>query len=164
MLDADIIIHLHRAGLWEAIVTAYQVVIPSIIIDEARFYLDDQERRHPIDLLAQVEARRITQLSASIDELAALCRCLSSDLLEGLHPGELEALALVLSGRYAQGRLCSGDALALTTLSALGYEQRGVSLEEVLQAIGSSLDRRLRENRRRRMTGQGVTITPWERL
>lgn len=177
MFDADIIIFLHTAGLWDAITTSYQVVVPSIVVGEACYFLDHRHERQPIDLPAQIAAGRVTVLAASSDALAALLRRFNADLLEGLHSGEQEALALILSDSFPEGRLCSGDRLALVALAAIGFDTRGVSLEEALQDIGRSLDRTLRaaaqltrayfadavaEGRRRRITGDGVTISLWD--
>ena len=97
MLDADIIIFLHAAGLWDALITSYQVVVPSIVAREACYYRDQRHERQPIDLLAQIAAGQVCALTASSDELTALLRRFNADPLEGLHPGEQEALALILS-------------------------------------------------------------------
>ena len=179
MPDADIIINLHAAGLWQIVTAAYQIVVPSIIAHEAQYYLDERGNRHPIDLQAQVQARQIDEMSASLDELAALQQRFHPDRLEGLHDGEQEALALVLSGAFAGGRFCSGDRAAIQALAALGFEDRGVSLEKALQEIGRTLDRTWRrshqltqayfdaavaDGKQQRLDGDGPTRSIWDQI
>jgi len=179
MPDADIIINLHAAGLWQAVATSYRIVVPSIIAHEAQFYRDEQDQRHDIDLQSQVVAGEVDELSASPAELAALQNRFTSDRLEGLHAGEQEALALVLSGAFAEGRVCSGDRAAIQALAALGFGDRGVSLERALQAIGQTLsltgrrspqltqayfDAAVAEGQRQRITGDGLTRSLWDQI
>ena len=179
MPDADIIINLHAAGLWQLVTTAYQIIVPSIIAHEAQFYVDQQGDRNPIDLQAQVQARQIEEMSASLDDLAALQQCFHPDRLEGLHDGEQEALALVLSGTFVGGHFCSGDRAAIRALAALGLESQGVSLETALQEIGQTLNRTWRrspqltqayfdaavvEGKRQRLTGDGLTRSLWDQI
>jgi hypothetical protein len=161
------------------VTTSYQIVVPSIVSHEAQFYVDERDQRHEIDLQTQVQAGEIEELSASLDELTALQRCFHPDWLEGLHAGEQEALALVLSGTLAEGRFCSGDRVAIQALAALGLDDRGVSLEKALQEIGRSLNRTWRrfhqlteayfeaaiaEGNRRRLSGDGLTRSLWDQI
>ena len=180
MIDADVIIHVHAAGLWELIKGAYELYVPSIVLhDEVKFYVDELGQQHPIDLEGQAESGLITEVAATAEEMKLLEDRFTGDLVLGLHSGEREALALLLSGEYAQGRLCTGDRLAIEAVAALGFSSRAVSLEETLQETGHSLDRRLLTNtylqrdnfksaikagQQRRMTGEGLRVTAFDQL
>ena len=172
MPDADVVIHLFKAGLWPAVSAAYQIVLPSIVYGEARFFFDDSGACLPIDLEAEIAAGGVEVLEGSPENLASLQQCFDSVFLEGLHDGEQEALGLVHSGRFADGWFCSGDRKAQVATVALGHEAMVVSLEQALGRIGRSLTQYLRqwrhltangvrdsisEGQRMRLTGEGMT-------
>lgn len=51
LLDADVIIDLHKLGAWEQITKSHSVHIPSIILhQEVYYFTDDKGNRHPINL------------------------------------------------------------------------------------------------------------------
>ena len=144
MPDANIIIWLHQAGLWGAITSAYDVVLPETVAQEIKYYEDEWGERQPIDVAAQASDGTLTILSADLQDMENLLEHFEGDLLEGLHAGEQEALALILSGRFSEGLFCSGDRLALVALVAIGYEGRCASLETVLRLAGRQLNQVLR--------------------
>ena len=140
LLDTDVIVYLHSAGLWTHVTQAYDVTIPSFIVhEEAQFFRDHDGDKHPIDLPSQVESGSVFELAATPNDLSLLLGHITRNEWEGLHDGEREALALVLTSKYGQGLFCSGDKTAIETLAALGFAERGVSLQAVLRATGSDL-------------------------
>lgn len=69
LLDADVIIDLHRLGVWKHIVKSQQINIPSIILHkETYYYEDDRETRHSIDLKKEIGVT-INELSCSAEKL-----------------------------------------------------------------------------------------------
>jgi len=148
LLDADVIINLYEMELWGPFKTAYAISVPSIVAREAKLYRDVNEIEHDIDVLKQRD-EGITILNSSPEDLALVTALLSGDLKEGLGDGELQALALIHCGQFSDGLFCTCDALAIETLAALGYSERGVSLEQALNIVGYTLSAR---HRRRHFT------------
>lgn len=176
MPDADTIINLHQIGLWEKLVEAYEIFVPATIVGEARYYFDDEHQKQPIDLRAQVAEGRISELSAGVQDILELSRWLSGDIQEGLGAGETEALALIVSGAFGEGWFTTSDRLAIETLAALGFSERGIALEEALRLAGYTLSRQARSYRQltkeyfsthirlgqeRRIQGRGVIVDPF---
>ena len=179
MLDANVIILLHERGLWSQIKAAFEVCVPSIIAREASYFIDEHRQRQRIDLLGEIARGELTELTAALVEIAALVERFDADLLEGLHAGEQEAIALISSGTFASGSFCTGDNVPMEALAALALDGRLVSLEKVLVHAGcalphgqplekqytqSFLDGALKRGRQRRITGQGLRKNLWDGL
>ena len=145
LLDADVVIEAHRLDVWEALINRSRVACSATVVrDEALFYRRDQFFPTSLNLQGLVAAGRITMLEATTDDLCQLAAIVTHDVLEGLHAGESEALALLLVGKAKAHLFCSGDRVALRTLALLGLSQYGTSLQKVLQSLG--LTKRLPEN------------------
>ena len=146
LLDADVVIETHRLDVWEALINRSRVACSATVVrDEVLFYRRDQSSvPTSLNLQGLVAAGRITMLEATTDDLCQLAAIVTHDVLEGLHAGESEALALLLGGKAKDHLFCSGDRAALRTLALLGLSQYGTSLEKVLQSLG--LTKRLPEN------------------
>jgi hypothetical protein len=56
--------------------------------------------------------------------------------VEGLHPGELEAIAILKKNPDESLRFCTADKVAIYALVLLNLEERLVSLEAVLREVG----------------------------
>jgi hypothetical protein len=70
LLDADVIIDLHRLGVWEIIVKKHEVYISSIVLHkEAYYYEDSSGAIHPIELEKEI-GTKIYELSCLPGELA----------------------------------------------------------------------------------------------
>ncbi len=138
LLDADVVIEAHRLGVWEELVARSAVACPGAVVhDEALFYCTDEYSvPTSIHLPSLVAAGRIAMLEATADDLRELAAILTPDALEGLHPGESEALALLLVGKARDHRFSSGDRAAIRALALLGLSERGISFECALDAAG----------------------------
>jgi hypothetical protein len=66
LLDADIIIDLHRLNLWEYIVERNEVLIPSSVLRlEVYYFKDESGAKHSIDLIQEV-GTTITEVTVSV--------------------------------------------------------------------------------------------------
>ncbi len=109
----------------------------------------------------------MTELSASLQDIAGVsCVFEGNDSVE-LHPGETESLALLYSNKAEQRLFCTADATAIQALSMLGLWEQGISLEKAL--IHAGLQRSLsyqytddyyqkliKKGQVRRLMGEGV--------
>lgn len=68
LLDAVAVVAAFEVGVWERLVTEYEVVVPSIVADEAHFYLKPPRvgRRHPIDLGGMAAAGTVRICEAGV--------------------------------------------------------------------------------------------------
>ena len=60
LLDANIVIELHKLGLWEEVVKKYSVTLTSTVACyEAKYWEDEEKRQHPFDLAQDIEKGKI---------------------------------------------------------------------------------------------------------
>jgi hypothetical protein len=132
LLDANIVIYLHELGLWETMVTRFEVFLASTVCDEAMFWTDADGQEYPIAL----RQGTFEEITASPSALADLKRQFPGFQIDA---GELESLAWLLSGKADdECQICSSDAVVFKVLGAKAESFRGTSLEELLKAVGDS--------------------------
>jgi len=169
MLDAGPIIGLHELGIWSQFTQRYEVVVPQVVCeDEALFHSRDDATgdRVVIDLRADIGAGRVELAAADMEVVARISKRFSAAI--ELHPGELEALAL-LSGvpGYEEHVFCTGDGAAIQAACLLGLSERCESVEVLLRLAGLGrqvpwslterfMGRHKHEGGRRRVTGFGL--------
>ena len=167
LLDACIIIEAHGMGLWEALIEKAEIVVSSIVArDEALFYVKRQFTE-AIDLQRLISEGKITEVAATASQLADLLALFDRSFIDGLDPGEAEALALITENAVGGAHYCTGDIPAIQALAMLGYSERGISMEKLLKQSG--LQRHLRtqftdrffrekleEGKENRITGRGL--------
>lgn len=169
LLDADVVIEAHGLGVWVALCDRAQIACPATVVhSEALFYSQDDCTVPPSIHLPSLVARgTIEMLEATVDDAAMVRSELADDVLEGLHPGESEALALLFVQKAGDYRFCTGDRAAIRALALLGLSEQGISLEEALEAVGATkpLARQftevyfreaLREGQEHRLRGLGL--------
>lgn len=110
--------------------------MPSVILSEAAYYRDTLTGdRVPIHLQAQVDQGAIATIEAGSFKLARFAAQFDNIVVEGLHLGEHEALALMASGA-CDCLFCCADHGAVRALVLAGLGERGLSLEAVLRQMG----------------------------
>ena len=74
LLDAVAVVAAFEVGVWERLVAEYQIVIPSIVADEAHFYVKPPRtgHRYPIDLPAMEATGTIQICEVALGEIATL--------------------------------------------------------------------------------------------
>lgn len=135
LLDANVVIEISRHGLWDQIIARCEVHLAHTVVDEAHFYLDARGDQQPIDLGPQINAGAITVFDLTPSDLAALRAKFDPVYFEKLDPGETESLGHLLR-QSDECQICSADAIVFRVLGNIGRSEQGVSLEEVLNAIG----------------------------
>ena len=137
--DADVIIELHRIGQWSRVCNAVAVVVPGTVARQEALYYQlvdwsGAASSVPIRLEEQVTQGLFVVEDVLMSELDAVRAELAPAVVKGLHPGELEALAIVR--RNPEHVLCTGDAAAVKALTYVGLAPRGISLEQLLRSCG----------------------------
>jgi hypothetical protein len=138
VLDAVVVIKAHELGIWELLVERAQVLVPATVVRDEAFYFDTEpgEKRYAIKLKDLIDSGKIIEEAASVAELKNLHDIFDSITLEGLDPGETEALAIVKSGRLGEVFFCTSDKAAIRALALMGCSEHGISFEELLKRYG----------------------------
>jgi hypothetical protein len=135
VLDANIIILLFQHGLWNEVVERCELILSETVIEEADFFVDSKGVEHRIDLQPDIQAGRIRVVAIMATEVATFRAQFDPVYVQKLDDGETESLAYCLREGDPY-RLCSSDAIVFKVLAVVDRSAQGVSLEEVLQAIG----------------------------
>ncbi|MFC2156517.1 hypothetical protein ACFLT9_01640 [Acidobacteriota bacterium] len=134
LLDADVIIDLHRFGIWEAIVRQNHLLIPSTILRQEAFYWKDEFGfKHSIDLL-HAAGNQFEEISVSAQDLQAFKQKFDRFIEEELDTGETEALK-ILNDRD-DCHFCTCDKVAIKAIAILGKRELGQSFELLLKSSG----------------------------
>jgi hypothetical protein len=134
ILDANIVIHLHEFGIWATLIVACDVHLPRTVVGEVGFFEIEGERQY-IDLNDDINQRRIQVFDVELDQIKAFREQFEPLYVEGLDPGETEALAY-LSTSSERFVISSGDAIVYRVLGRINRSEQGVSLEEILKQVG----------------------------
>ncbi len=133
LLDANVVIYLFEQGLWERLIEACDVHLARTVIEEAHFYEDDDGLRHDFD--ANEWEKDITIFEVPIVDVEAFCNRFDASYMEKLDPGEAESLAWLVRSTQ-ETKICSSDAIVFRVLGNVDRSEQGLSLEEVLKAVG----------------------------
>jgi len=134
LLDADVIIDLHRYKIWEHIVSKNKIIIPSTVLRrEVYFYEDESGIKQSIDLISEV-GESISEVSVSAKELNEFRNKFERFIEEELDPGEKEALK-ILNDR-GDCKFCTCDKVAIKVTALLGKKEQGLSFENLLRKSG----------------------------
>jgi len=138
LLDAMIIIEAHAVDVWDRLLEEVNIMVPATVINSEAFYFDSKktDRRGAIRLRKYVESGRIGEVNATIEDLQSLHETLSFVALQGLHEGELEALAVLHGGAIENVLFCTADRAAIRALALLGHSESGISFENLLKEVG----------------------------
>jgi hypothetical protein len=137
LVDANIIIELFRLGVWEKFLLQCEVHLSKTVLKESHFYEDANDQRQPIDLEPFRVSGQITVHDVDASRLIVLRDKLGPTILEKMDAGEAELLCVLDDAPPNQSyRVCSADAVVYRYLGATTRTAQGISLEEILNAIG----------------------------
>lgn len=164
LLDANIVIKAYELGIWQMLVQRCELILPSIVVhDEALFFRREIHGvPEEIDLRVLIEDGKITELSATVEELASLRTVFDRVFIEMLDPGEVEALALLKAGKALGASFCTGDAPAIQALAMIGMSARGISMGRLLESIG--LTKRLKKQFTKRFFKENLRLGQQNRI
>ena len=118
LLDADVIIDLHKLELWAQVTKKHKVYIASTVLHNEAYYYEDDKGQHPIEVTG------IEELSATPQEIQQFCSKFNPAYLE-LHPGESESLSILIN--KSKLVFCTCDRAAVIASVLVGIIERLVS-------------------------------------
>lgn len=134
LLDADVIIDLHKFGVWDEILSKHKIFISSIILrQEVYYYEDEQGNQHDIDMKKDMN-KRFKVRPVNAQDLAGFAERFDAVLGPEIHHGEKEALHLLTNDEELG--FCTCDRAAVIALGLLDLGERGVSFESLLKSCG----------------------------
>lgn len=134
LLDANVIIDIHKLGIWKQVTAKQKVLIPSIILHREVYHYDDEQgKRHYIDLEKDMN-KRFKVLSVKAKDLAEFAERFDAAFGPEIHQGEQEALYLLTNDEELG--FCTCDHAAVIALGLLDLGERGVSFEGLLKTCG----------------------------
>jgi hypothetical protein len=157
LLDANVVIHLFELGLWEQFLEKCDVLLAQTVAErEARFFFDKDGQQHGIDLSRDIAEKCLTIVEVTPPDLKGFFDRFDPSYLDRLDPGEAESLAYLVESKDPC-QICSSDAIVFRVLAQFALEERGLSLEEILQRIGlgRSLPRQFTKQFRAQWTTRG---------
>lgn len=163
LLDADVIIDLHKFGLWNQIAKNHKVNIPSIILRrEVYFFESTDGNRYSIDLIKEAGIT-FNELSCSAEELFEFKDKFDRVFQEEIHDGEKEAL--ILLKKQEEFLLCTCDHAAINALALLDLSDQGISFESLLKKSGMNkkLEYKHTEKRFKKILSEGNIMRIQER-
>jgi len=135
ILDANVVIWLHEADLWQAVLSRCEIHLSRIVAEsEVRYYRRD-DYDEIIDLSVDIEAGRIQVFDVAASDLEKFRDRFDPPYFGDLDDGEAESLAFMFD-RSEEFLISSGDAIVFRILGNLSSADQGLSLEEILQKIG----------------------------
>lgn len=135
LLDACSIFELHRRGAWDLLVRDRRIVVPSIVARDEAFWTERESKTLIIDLPSMIAAGTIDEIDVDLSIMEKVVAQFDHVFREGLHDGEIEALAH-LSVTEDAIDYCTADTGAIHAAVMLAVGDRLVSLESVLRAAG----------------------------
>lgn len=134
LLDADVIIDLHKFGTWDKIAKQNEILIPSTILRiEVYYYEDEFGFKHSIDLSKEA-GDTFAEISVTAQEIFNFKRKFERFIEEELDPGETEALKILNDRTDCYFSTC--DKAAIKVIALLGKREQGLSFEKLLQSSG----------------------------
>ena len=157
LLDADVIIDLHRLNLWKSLTKNNKIHVSSIICREVYYYEETAGKRHVIDLSKEA-GKSFVEISANIEQLSTITKEFEGLFEIDLHAGEKEALAILTTKKDML--FCTCDKAAMKALGFLGISHKGISFEKLLSRSGikKKLEIKHSERQFRQFTQEGVSI------
>jgi hypothetical protein len=171
LLDANAVIAALEAGIWEPLVAAYDVGLPSIVVHTELIHYHDSAsgRRIAINADEWVGAGTVREIEMTPGDLHGTLSRFREPFVSQLDPGETEAIAYMLTlDEEDETRFVSADSWAIQAAAMLGLGHRMQSLEEVLEQCGQRrrlpshhgrdfLRQNLAEGGRRMVTREGLS-------
>ena len=137
LLDANIVLELHRLKLWSGVTGRCEVLLARTVLDESQFFEDDCGSQQGIKLGPEINSGHVRIIDVPLTAVSLFQRRFRPTYLERLDPGELESLAHLVEVDQ-DCSISSADKIVWRTLGALRLGERGLSLEEILSRIGQS--------------------------
>jgi hypothetical protein len=162
LLDAGVIIYAYKIGIWDLLVEKCTITVSMTIVEEVRYWEDGHGTQHPIDLRAMIENGQIKLVEVPLAIAEAFRNKFDPTYFDRMDPGETELLVYLVQSND-RWLITTGDQFCYKALAQLGHAESGISLEEILRAVGLSrnVERQYTEEFRKKCTREGQQDNIW---
>lgn len=136
LLDADIVIDLHKIGRWKAVTSRYKVHLPFTIIGEIKHYWKGNEQIL-IDLAPEVSSGAVVEVSVDPIDQKKVFDLLVLKKVDAIHDGEREALSYMYFHHDEDFRIALKDHAAIRAAVVLDIVDKTMSVETMLKEAGA---------------------------
>ena len=159
LVDTCVVIHACTLGVWDTLTSRLRIAIPEITVGEAIQTLRaDKFDDLSVNLDRDVSQGKIAPLDVPASDLRIVHQLSGPKFRGAWDDGELVCMACLLHEKYGCSRLCSSDAVVFRFLGWTRQDEKGISLEEILESFGGPRRRlldRLTRRYREQWTKQG---------
>ena len=128
------IIKLFQLGIWDEFIAKCDVAISRTVAEQAQ-YASQEFEDIPIDLKPYEEQDLIEIIDVEPSIVKTFYDKFDLTYKADIHDGEKETLAF-LDNSSENWLVCSADGAVFRVLGLLGRAEQGISLEEILKAVG----------------------------
>ena len=136
LADANIIIEIHRIGIWKQFTNQCQIATTEYIVQNEALFFRSNFGHVEIDVHEYIDSGSVITLSATGSDLAAIYDKFEAAFLKPVDDGELEALSLIVANKIPDALFCTSDGPAIEALAMIGKSSTGISLEKVFEKTG----------------------------
>lgn len=159
LVDTCVVLHACKLGVWNSLTSNLRIALPETVVGEVILQLREEKFDDlSLDIEREVKEGKVAHPSLDASELK-IVRDLSGPKFRGVwDEGELECMACLLHEEYGCSRVCSSDGVVFRFLGWTRQDEKGVSLEEILDGFGGprrKLLPRLTRQYREHWTKQG---------
>jgi hypothetical protein len=156
LLDADVVIELHKMGVWNQLAARVQILLPGTVARrETQYWIPEKGLLRTIDLSAQIQSGAVQVVESTASEMTQTRGLFDESMKEAIHAGELEALTVLRLWGEGCPEFSTADRKACEALCLLDLGHLAVSLEELLRRAGLSrqVKRQFSEERLQQILG-----------
>lgn len=135
LVDAVVVIHAHEKNYWERLCNTHRVFLSATVLENELFYFSSDKGKKSLPVQTWLKEGKIIRVEADHSDLDLLVKKLSDDFMAGIHNGELEALALLLSKNHQNLHFSTADRAAVKALGLLNLRTRGISVETIVEGL-----------------------------
>ena len=156
LVDTNIVIELHKLGLWDSFIQSCSVTITKGVQEEAQFWEDDSGGKQYFDIEEDIKNSKLICEEVSPSQISGFCQQFDPSYLDRLDLGESELLTILCTSSK-EWRVTSADGIVFKILGRTGRADQGISLEEILDQIGlgRKLERQYTKKFREQFTQKG---------
>lgn len=159
-MDTNVILEAHRTGAWRALVGRYRVETVTECVTETQTGF---QRRRPEQRIDEPALRRSLAAVHDVTAMQRAAAVLRDPLFSSLDPGERDLWAHALS-RTDAWFLCGPDKASVRLGVRLGFRERLVTLEGLLEHAGHRPRPPLRDNYTRKWLADFLNVLALESL
>lgn len=132
LTDTVVIIGAHEMNLFNPLTNVYRICIPETVLRQEAFYYSTDKGKKALNPTEWIKAKKAFSIEAEPCDYLRLTQMITEDCLSGLDQGELEALALLVSGKNKEMLFTTCDKAAIKVMGVLGLSQNAISFEKLL--------------------------------